>query len=146
MYLLDTDHISLLDRGGAEGQRIRARIAGLPANEEIAATIISYEERTRGWFSYLAQARSAEAQVIAYQRLKKHLADYCAIPVIEFDEKAMFALQKLKSLRLKVGTMDLKIAAIALSSNAILLTRNVVDFERVPGLKTDDWTLSQYEM
>jgi tRNA(fMet)-specific endonuclease VapC len=39
-----------------------------------------------------------------------------------------------------VGTMDLKIAAIALSRNATLLSANLADFRQVPRLKVLDWT------
>ena len=35
--------------------------------------------------------------------------------------------------------MDLKIAAIALSHAALLLSRNLVDFTRVPGLRVENW-------
>lgn len=53
MYLLDTDHLSVLERGGVEAQRLSSRLANIPA-EEIAATIVSYEEQTRGWLAYRA--------------------------------------------------------------------------------------------
>ena len=39
------------------------------------------------------------------------------------------------------GTMDLRLAAIALSQNLTVLTRNLRDFGRVPGLKVEDRTL-----
>ncbi len=35
--------------------------------------------------------------------------------------------------------MDLKIAAITLAHDALLLTRNIADFERVPGLRAENW-------
>jgi tRNA(fMet)-specific endonuclease VapC len=48
--------------------------------------------------------------------------------------------QSLQKSRLRISTMDLKIAAIVLAHSATLLTRNLVDFRRVPGLKVEDWT------
>lgn len=40
---------------------------------------------------------------------------------------------------MRIGTMDLKIAAICLAHDATLLTRNLVDFEKVPGLRVENW-------
>ena len=48
---------------------------------------------------------------------------------------------ELSKLRLHVGAMDLKIAAITLSQNGLLLSRNLKDFSRVPGLRVEDWTV-----
>jgi tRNA(fMet)-specific endonuclease VapC len=39
----------------------------------------------------------------------------------------------------RIATMDLKIACIALEHDALLLTRNTKDFSRVPGLRFADW-------
>lgn len=36
--------------------------------------------------------------------------------------------------------MDLKIAAIAIVNNAILISRNLADFEQIPNLTVQDWT------
>lgn len=43
-------------------------------------------------------------------------------------------------MRLRIGTMELRIAASALTSGAALVTRNVQDCQRVPGLVIEDWT------
>ena len=57
--------------------------------------------------------------------------------------KAADILVNLRRRRLRIGTMDLKIAAIVLSHQATLLSRNLVDFSQVPGLSIEDWTLPE---
>jgi aconitase A len=74
MYILDTDHLSILDRGGAGAQRLLLRLANVNPSE-IVATIISYEEQTRGWLSYVTKARTVEGQVQAYKQLKQQLTN-----------------------------------------------------------------------
>jgi len=61
--------------------------------------------------------------------------------VAPFDDAAAAVFDDLKSQRIRVATMDLRIAAIALSNNYTLLTRNFSDFARIPGLQFDDWTV-----
>jgi len=139
MYLLDTDHLSVLERGGAESEPLRRRLQAVPP-DEIAATVVSYEEQTRGWLSYLAKARSLEEQVTAYHYLQRHLQVFCIVPLMAFDPAAAVIVQQLQQQRLRIGTMDLKIASIALSQGATLLSRNVRDFQKVPGLHVEDWT------
>jgi tRNA(fMet)-specific endonuclease VapC len=79
-------------------------------------------------------------QVVAYRRLLQHLDNYRRIPVLTFDEAAAVVFQRLRRTRLRVGTMDLKIAAIVLSRDALLLSKNLTDFGQVPGLQVEDWT------
>ncbi len=140
MYILDTDHVSLLDRADTyEAHRVRFRLAQL-SPEERAPTIITYEEQMRGWMAIVAQARGLPQQVTAYGNLKRMVDRYRNIEVLEFDDRSADEFQRLRSLKIRVGTMDLKIAAIALSHNATLLTRNLADFQKVPGLKVEDWS------
>jgi tRNA(fMet)-specific endonuclease VapC len=140
MYLLDTDHLSVLERGGAVAERLRRRLQVVPP-DEVAATVVSYEEQTRGWLSFMARARSLEDQVTAYSYFQRHLQVFCVVPWIAFDTAAAAIVQQLQRQRIRIGTMDLKIASIALAQQASLLTRNVADFRQVPGLHIEDWTV-----
>lgn len=139
MYIFDTDHLSVLERGGPKSKRLLLRLASA-SSSEVATSIVSYEEQVRGWLSYIAKAQTIEAQVEAYKELRQQLATYCTIPIIDFDNQAANEFQRLKKLYPRLGTMDLKIASIALVNYAVLLTRNSSDFRVITGLQIEDWT------
>jgi tRNA(fMet)-specific endonuclease VapC len=140
MYLFDTDHMSLIEHGGAEYERILTHLRAVPP-DDVATTIISYEEQTRGWLSRIAQMNTPERQIAVYSELKRQLRNYCDIAVVEFDAKAAAEFKRPRQAGVRIGPMDLKIAAIALTNNATVLTRNSRDFARVPGLKFEDWSV-----
>jgi tRNA(fMet)-specific endonuclease VapC len=140
MVVLDTDHVSLLEWATSPGrERLVNRLEKHGAGE-IATTIITYEEQTRGWLAYVARARTVAEQVRAYAKLCKHLETYRNLTVLEFDEQAAIRFQSLRQSRVRVGSMDLKIAAIVLAQEATLLSRNLMDFQKVPQLRVEDWT------
>jgi tRNA(fMet)-specific endonuclease VapC len=68
------------------------------------------------------------------------LIDFVAMQVLPFDDAAGNRFETLRRQRARIGTMDLRIASIALARGFTVLTRNLVDFERVPGLAAEDWT------
>ena len=90
MHLLDTDHLSILERGGEASMRLRRRLSVL-APDQVAATMISYEEQTRGWLAFLAKARSLDEQATAHGYLQRHLQIFCAFPLLPFDAAAAAA-------------------------------------------------------
>jgi tRNA(fMet)-specific endonuclease VapC len=140
MVILDTDHMSVLERREEPGLgNLLHRLAELPPSE-VVTTVVSYEEQMRGWMSYLARARSMAQQITAYGRLLSHLDNYRRIPVLGFDEAAAMVFQRLRRSRLRIGTMDLKIAAIVLARGATLLSRNLSEFSQIPDLHVEDWT------
>lgn len=87
MFVLDSDHMSLLEWGGQGAAALRERLADVPENE-VATTIVCYEEQMRGWMAYIAGAKSIVRQLEAYRRLRTHLDNYRSIPVLDFDEDA----------------------------------------------------------
>ncbi len=59
---------------------------------------------------------------------------------LPFDDTAAAIFDQLRALKIRIGTNDLAIAAITLSVSGILVTQNIVDFQRVPNLSLEDWT------
>ena len=138
MLVLDTDHLSVLERPASRERAILIRRLELAVPEIAVTTIVSYEEQSRGWLAYVARARSKSEQLDAYDRLSRHLATYRSMTVLDFKQDAFEWYEDLKR-EVSIGTLDLKIAAIALAHDALLLSRNLKDFEQVPGLKVEDW-------
>jgi tRNA(fMet)-specific endonuclease VapC len=103
-------------------------------------TIITFEEQTRGWLAYVAGAKARDQQIKAYSRLHALLNEYRNRQVLDFDEAAMSQFEQLTKMRIRIGAMDLKIAATVVSKGATLLSRNLSDFRKVPGLQVEDWS------
>jgi tRNA(fMet)-specific endonuclease VapC len=139
MIVLDTDHLSCLEWGSAESASLRTRLAEA-SDRQAVVSIASYEEQMRGWMALLAKTTTVSKQVDAYSRLRKHLQLYCSIPLLDFTEAASELFLELRRQKIRIGTMDLKIAASCLCENALLLTRNTVDYSKIPGLRFEDWT------
>jgi tRNA(fMet)-specific endonuclease VapC len=64
------------------------------------------------------------------------------LKLLDFDQPAYNCYQELVGQRICIGTRDLRIAAITLSINGILVTRNTKDFAKVPNLQIEDWTIT----
>ncbi|MHB1423255.1 MAG: type II toxin-antitoxin system VapC family toxin [Gemmataceae bacterium] len=140
MVILDTDHMSLLEWSGSPPtQKLETRLRQLNP-DEICTTVISYEEQFRGWMNMLAKATKQKDQIEIYRRLKNQLNNYCRLIVLTFDDHAAVEFARLRKDMPRLGTMDLKIAAIALAQNATLLSRNRRDFGQIAGLQLEDWT------
>ena len=140
-YLLDTDHLSIVQRQpGPAYTRLMAQITQ-HLLADLAFSIISFHEQVLGCHTYISRAQSSGDVVHGYEMLARVLRDFVAAPVIPFDAAAAAVFDGLVGQRVRVATMDLRIAAIALSRGMVLVTRNVSDFGKVPGLEIEDWTV-----
>ena len=139
MYILDTDHMSILERGGTPALQLTLKLSTLP-DWQVATKIVSYEEQCKGWLAKTAKEKD-EALLRAYVQLGQHLEIYAGMIVLPYDARAHTIFQTLHSQRVRIGTQDLKIAAIALANNATVLTRNTQDFARVTNLNFEDWAV-----
>jgi tRNA(fMet)-specific endonuclease VapC len=136
LHVLDTDTLSLLQEGHAA---VLARINAC-APEDLSITVISVEEQLSGWYRRLRRATKPEELAKVYARLTAAVRSLSRLPILSFSEAAIRQCKALQASKLNVRKMDLCIAAIALEHQAIVVTRNVRDFERVPNLRVEDWS------
>jgi tRNA(fMet)-specific endonuclease VapC len=136
-FLLDTDHLTLFDQGDPT---VCSRLAAEPSGT-VGISIVTVEEYLRGRLAQLARARDGPARIHRYGLLLASVRLLGDVPAVPFDQSAEDAFQRLLGLRLRVGTQDLKIAAVGLANQLIVVTRNHRDFSKVPGLGLDDWSV-----
>jgi tRNA(fMet)-specific endonuclease VapC len=139
MLVLDTDQLTELGYQSPAGQRLSKRLgrSDLPA----VIPIISVQERIGGMLARINQIKSTSIDelAMAYQslaNLTEFLAGFTRLP---FDRESAARFLKLRNQGVRIGAMDLRIACIVIEHDAVLLTRNTVDFGKVPGLKFENW-------
>jgi tRNA(fMet)-specific endonuclease VapC len=137
-YILDTDHLTLLKRNHPI---VTAKIASVRP-ENISVTIVTVEEQLRGRLAIVSKiSQQPEKFSLAYGYLLESVLDFCNLNLINFDPIAVEQFQQFRRQKIRIGTQDLKIASIAISQQATLLTRNYRDFVQVPGLLMEDWSI-----
>jgi tRNA(fMet)-specific endonuclease VapC len=137
---MDTDHMTVLQNAvDPRNPRLQNRLRTALASEEIATTIVTVEEHMQGWLARLRSERDLHQLVIWYEKLFGLLGFFQSWKIALFDAASVQQFQELRRDRIRIGTQDLKIASIALSRDALLLTANARDFSRVPGLRIEDW-------
>ncbi|NEO84112.1 MAG: type II toxin-antitoxin system VapC family toxin [Spirulina sp. SIO3F2] len=139
LYILDSDHLSLYQRGHPPlGQRLLT-----VSPNQLVITVISAEELIRGRLAQIRKASNPLARVSAYHWFAKTLDFLGDFGILDYNIQAEHQFQSLVNQKIRIGSQDLKIAAIVLSQSATLLTRNRRDFERIPGLTFEDWSVSE---
>jgi tRNA(fMet)-specific endonuclease VapC len=61
--------------------------------------------------------------------------------VLSFSSDAQQTYDRLRKQRIRIATMDLRIASVAVVTDSTLRSRNLQDFRQVPGLRVEDWTI-----
>ena len=131
--------MTALFRDSAGGKRIEARLQNIPP-DDYGTTILSFKEQARGWMDALNRRKKQGDLVASYRELDKLRHQYQRIAVWQYNEQAESVFRLLVKANIKIGTQDLRIAAIALVNAASLPTCNSRDFSKVPDLRIEDWT------
>ena len=139
-YLLDTDHLSILQRkAGKDYQNLSRRMADYLLSDFTVSTI-TFHEQILGCHSFINRARNLTDVVKGYEIMTRLINDFKVLPLLPFDTNAAIIFNQIQSQRIQLAKMDTRIAAIALSHKLILLTRNYQHFSKIPGLLIEDWT------
>lgn len=130
IYLLDTNIcIYALKNRPAE---VLARLQEV-GRGAVALSVITVLELRQG-------AEKSQQREANHSRLDFFLSPMAILP---FDEEAARAGAKLRAHLERQGTpigdLDSLIAAHALARDLVLVTNNLREFERVPGLQTENW-------
>ena len=137
MILVDTDHFTVLtDSRDAAHVGLAARMR---ACKGVALPVISVEEQMRGWMAQIRRSSDVHKQLFPYDRLIRLVQTLADWELIRWSEPAADQFVALRRQRIRIGTQDLKIAALALANDALLLSASLRDFEQVPGLRVEDW-------
>ncbi len=137
MVVLDTNHFTEWVNEGALGARLQDRCATRSAT--VFTSIITAQESAEGWFALIKRHAAGSLQVPGYRLYQRSCTVLNEMGTLAFDDDAAEIVEVLKASRMRIGSMDLKIAAICLAHDALLLSRNLRDFAQVPELRVENW-------
>jgi tRNA(fMet)-specific endonuclease VapC len=138
MILLDTDHFTVVT--DARHALHTALVERLQASGDLCAIpIVSVEEQLRAWLAHVRRYSDVAKQVFPYDRLVRLLDTVASWDIARWSQPAAEEFKRLRKERVRIGTQDLKIAAIAITTDSLLLSANLRDFEQVPGIRVEDW-------
>ena len=135
LYVLDISIVGFVEQAYPRTLQYFQR---LDKDDLVATTIVTVGES--GWLPVCRRAKTSKERVYAYERMHRSFEFYRNMSCLPFDDVAATIFDQLHAQKIHIGTNDLAIAAITLSVTGILVTRNSVDFQRVPNLVIEDWT------
>jgi tRNA(fMet)-specific endonuclease VapC len=137
MIVVDTDHFSVLaDARHVSHSQLKVRF--LATVEPVVIPVIAVEEQLRAWLAQIHRVRDPHRLISPYDRLIRLLETLSEWEILRWNETAANVLNQLRTARVRIGTQDLRIASLAIASGARLLSANLRDFEKVPGLRVEN--------
>ena len=116
-----------------------ARAATITPSDQ-AITIVSAEEILRGQLNSIRLAAAGKSKITlpeAYDYFMADLLGVAAYRILPYTPAADAEFARLRAQKVRIGTQDLRIASIALTAGATVVTRNARDFAQVPGLQLE---------
>jgi tRNA(fMet)-specific endonuclease VapC len=139
MIVLDTDHLTVLRYHDDSRCKVLTSRLDASLDHHIVTTVVTVEEQMRGWLAEINRRKEIRRQITAYERLARMIEFLSEWEILLIDDTAAAEFSRLRKQGIRIGTQDLKIASVALSRHALLLSANLRDFGRVPGLQVQSW-------
>ncbi|MGL6073024.1 MAG: type II toxin-antitoxin system VapC family toxin [Fimbriiglobus sp.] len=140
LYLLDTTTLSHVKYQHVHVLRHLDACTDPESGNLVGISTVVVEEVMEGWMNRLKRSKTPEAiaqSSLFLARAVMMLAEFELYPV---SVEAVLRYDTLRKLKLNIGRNDLRLAALALELGATVVTDNIRDFGRVPGLLWVDWT------
>ena len=138
MIFLDTDHFTVAaQRHHSLYSKLSERLNR--ATDPVFLPVITVEEQLHGWLEKLHAARNEVQRIAGYTRLVKLLEILPDWDIVPWDDVAADEFDRQRRAGVRIGSQDLRIALLAITHDALLLTRNAKDFSRVPELQFESW-------
>ena len=135
--VLDTNHFTEIIRESEAGGRLTNRLIATKA--DVFVSVITAQESFEGWLAVINRHKPGPEQVKGYGQFRRSIDTLNKFALLDFDLDAAEGFTSLRKILPRIGTMDLKIASICLAHDCLLLSRNLVDFDKVPGLRVENW-------
>jgi tRNA(fMet)-specific endonuclease VapC len=137
MTAFDTDILSDI---GKDVPSVVARAVAVPVDQQ-CVPVVAVEEVFRGQLSAIRAAQAAGGQPleVAYGYFEESLAAVRQFRVLSYTSAADSLFLGWRRAKVRIGTRDLRIAAICVVHGATLVTRNARDYAQVPGLTYSVW-------
>ncbi|CAN5261970.1 hypothetical protein BH11PLA2_BH11PLA2_32170 [soil metagenome] len=139
MIAVDSDILTLVAHGHpgtlVQWNAVTPADRGLP--------VVVADEATRGRLSLIRQAEAAQAKISlprAYALFQETLDMIAQLVSLPYTDAAESLFQQWRQAKIRIGTNDLRVAAVAVANNAKLVTRNARVLQQVPGLQLEIWS------
>jgi len=139
LFILDTDAIT--DDQNAH-PILSTKVKNTP-REQLFTTSVTVEEQLKGRLAYINRHRNnPRRSEQGHTALIQTVYYFSKWNIISYSEDADAILRQLQRQRIRIGSQDLRIAAIGLLYGFTVVTRNVRDFVQASNLNIEDWTIA----
>ncbi len=139
MFILDTDSITYDQRAHS---LLSAKVTSTPRGQ-LFTTSVTVEEQFKGRLAFIKKLRNSSSKAAqGHAALIQAILYFSQWNILLLDERADAIFRQLQKQRIRIGSQDLRIAAVALLHGFIVVTSNAGDFIQVPNLIVEDWTTS----